>query len=237
MAKTDELDYSDYFTGGVPAGTLFALNVGDAEEALRTAPESSHGLDQLAGISFIGLLAYFEAFCRDHFASLLNICPQLVHELKAKGRDVSVDASVLLSLKGHPRSHIGFLLAERYDFGTAKSVNSLYTDLLLVTPFSSDEAANFERLLNDRNLLVHHGGIYTSRYASQTIIQRQTKQRIFFDSLVIRRENVHAAASFLSAIAQKTMNATQSGLIQYMADKGIQPGPVEKQAVDALVWW
>ncbi len=237
MPKADNVDYLDYFSGGVPAGALFSLNVADIRGILRSTPVPGDGLDPAAEICFIGLVAYFEAFCRDHFASLLNICPQLVREFKSKGRDVSVDSSILLTFDDHPRTRIGFMLAERYEFGTAKSVNSLYTDLLSVTPFSKDEGVKFEQILNDRNLLVHHGGVYTSRYAGQTFVKRRTKQRIFFDSLVIRRRTLDFAASFFIGIAKKTMAATQDSLIRYMGEKRIRPMRAEKKSIDALLWW
>jgi hypothetical protein len=237
MARTNDLDYLDYFGGGVPAGALFSINLENIEGLLQTTPAPTYGLDPAAEICFIGLIAYFEAFCRDHFASLINICPALVDELKRKGRDVSIDASTLLTLGGRLQTGLGFLLAERYEFGTANSVNSLYTDLVLVTPFSKDESDKFEKLLNDRNLLVHHGGIYTIRYAGQTFTKRRAKQRVFFDSLVIGRGRVRSTASFLTGIAKKTTTATQHALLRYMTDKRIRRvGPITR-AIDALVWW
>src|SRR5271169_3024873 len=51
-------------------------------------------------IATIALLAYAEAFFRGHFASMLNICPELVRNLKrATNRDVSIDPAELLDLE------------------------------------------------------------------------------------------------------------------------------------------
>lgn len=234
----DDLTYLDYFTGGVPAGALFALNMSNIHRLLNASPTSrSRSLDSTAELCLIGLLAYFEAFCRDHFASLVNICPQLVKELKRRGREVSIDGTTLLMFRVDPARKLGFLLAERYEFGTAKAVNSVYHDLLLVTPFSDDERKRYEKLLNDRNLLVHHGGIYTVRYAGQTFVRRRTRQRVFFDSLVVKRHTVRSAAKFLEGVAEKTMRATHGALEKYIRQNKIRTSGEEKKAIYGLLWW
>ena len=135
-----------------------------------------------------------------------------------------------------PSTSSVFLLAERYEFGTPKAVNSLYGDLLLVTPFSSDEKEQYERLLANRNLLVHHGGIYTGRYAGQTFKRRRIGQRVFFDSLVLQRKDVRAAARFLEGIANKTSTATHAALIKYMKENKISSNAGKKLAIGALLW-
>lgn len=220
-----------------PPGALLSVNLIDVEGVLRATRVPKHGLDTVAEMCFIALIAYFESFFRNYFASLLNICPELIRELKRKGRDVSVDASTLLSFKENSSTRLGFLLAERYEFGTARTINGLYMDLLLVTPFSKDEGAQFEKQLNDRNLLVHHGGIYTSRYAGQAFIKRRTRQRIFFNSLVVRRKEVRSTASFITGIAKKTMAATQAALTKYITDQKIRISQAQNQAVRDLVSW
>lgn len=136
-----------------------------------------------------------------------------------------------------PRARLGFLLAERYELGTTKSINSLYTDLLLVTPFSKDEAITFDRILNDRNLLVHHGGIYTSRYAGQTFVRRRAGQRIFFNSLVIRRHKVRSVASFFTSVAKKTLAASHKALSEFIATNKVRPSAIQQKAIAALASW
>jgi len=238
-------EYPEYFTGAVPAGLVFWGNLEDIRSILSKPPRPRPGmLDQLSEICFIGLLAYFGAFCRNHFASLVNICPELVLELKRKGRDTTVDADAIVLLRGtsfceNPENavnRLGFLLAERYEFGTPKAVNSLYGDLLLVTPFSNDEKEQCERLLANRNLLVHHGGIYTGRYAGQTFKRRRIRQRVFFDSLVLQSKDVRAAARFLEGIANKTSIATHAALLRYMKENKISSNAGKKLAIEALLW-
>ena len=237
MATMPDLTYLDYFMGGVPPGPLFSINLADVEGVLRSARIPAHGLDPAAELCFIGLVAYFEAFFRYHFAALLNVCPQLIRQLRSRGRDVSVDAGMLLGFDGDPSARLGFLLAERYELGTAKSINSLYTDLLLVTPFSKDEAITFDRILNDRNLLVHHGGIYTSRYAGQTFVRRRAGQRVFFNSLVIRRQRVRSAASFFATIAKKTLVVSHKALGEFVATNRVRPSAIQRKAIAALASW
>ena len=60
-------------------------------------------------------------------------------------------------------------IAEQFDFGSARAINGIFLDLIGISPFSKAEASKYDQLLNDRNLLVHHAGIYTVRYASQKL--------------------------------------------------------------------
>jgi hypothetical protein len=64
---------------------------------------------------------------------------------------------------------LGFLLAEKYDFGTPKRINALFNALLKITPFGREDAKRYAALLRDRNLLVHHGGVYTLAYLEQEL--------------------------------------------------------------------
>jgi len=193
------VSYLDYFPGGVPPGAYFALQVDDITKVLDAVPPPKHdGLDLTAEICLIGLVAHFEAFFRAQFAALINLCPNLVNRLKQRGRDVSVDAIAVLEAGSNPASKIGFLLAEKYDIGTPAAVNTLFGELLKTTPFSADERERYEAILNDRNLLVHHGGIYTTRYSRQVFVKRRAGQRTHFDSLVVTRKLVTDTAAFLN---------------------------------------
>jgi hypothetical protein len=87
----------DYFRGGVPAGAVFHLQT-QRLQRLIDRRRSRSAADAQAEVCFIGLIAYFEAFCGDHFASILNLCPSLIEHLKQRGRDVSVDATDLQAL-------------------------------------------------------------------------------------------------------------------------------------------
>jgi hypothetical protein len=230
--------YGDFFTGAVPAGLIFKINV----DSLRAIVEKTVSQDDdvptnSLGVCFIGLIAYFEAFAKDHFASLVNICPQLLQNLKKAGHDVSIDAADLLLSGSNPKCKMGFVLAQRYDFGTAKRINAFYQGLLTITPFSKDEMARYDQLLRDRNLLVHHGGIYTTKYLEQRFVGSPERQRVFFDSLVLTREEFLSSASFLEEIARKSVKATRAALEEFSAANGITQAGAHKTAVEALTWW
>lgn len=156
----DEPDWLEYFSGGVPTGEYFRMTLDDLRR-ISTLESDSIGINRLQEVCFIGLLSYFEAFCKDHFASLINLEPSLVMNLKANGQDVSVDASRVVFYVDEVDRRVGFILAEKYDFGTAQKINALFSALLKVTPFGTDEAKQYGILLRDRNLLVHHGGTFT----------------------------------------------------------------------------
>ena len=72
----------DYFTGGVPAAMVFNLDLLSLQEIMRRYEESPARRTRIrasiAELSFMALTCYFEAFCKNHFASILNICPNLV---------------------------------------------------------------------------------------------------------------------------------------------------------------
>ena len=154
----------DYFSGGVPADAVFWSVLEDIRKISAQFANPERGIQRLQEICFVGSISYFEAFCKDHFASLINIEPSLVERLREAGQDVTIDASAVALYGTGVVSRLGFLVAEKYDFGTAKKINALYSALLKVSPFSTDEAHAYSRLLGDRNLFVHHGGTYTLSY-------------------------------------------------------------------------
>jgi hypothetical protein len=97
----------DYFVGGQPAGILFTIKADDLHEIVkRTAwPGLSHRVTE---VCFIGLVAHFQAYCKDHFASLINICPQLLEPSEELGNhDVAVDSTHLLSVSSNPTTKLG----------------------------------------------------------------------------------------------------------------------------------
>jgi hypothetical protein len=172
----------DFFAGGVAPGEIFAFELTNLKTLVVTSEVPEY--DSRCQIATIALLAYAEAFFRGHFASMINICPQLVRNLKrATNRDISIDPSELLDL---PRQDMwGFLLAQKYEFNNSKIINGLFTDLLDVTPFSVVEGKRYQLLTDVRNLLVHHGGIYKSGGKIRSSVKAGA--RVFYDSVVIPR--------------------------------------------------
>lgn len=228
--------WGDYFAGAVPAGTIFDLQVDDMRVVARMRPPKGDLRDApFAELCLIGLVAYFEGFCKNHFASVINICPPLLRELQARGRDLSISAFHLLDAGDPILPKLGYLVAEGFDFGTAKAINSVYCDLLKVSPFSKDEAARFAEILDDRNLLVHHGGVFGPRYAKERFIKRET-DRLFLDSLVVTTKQLEAAATFLQEISLKVRKATQSALTSYVRDHHLKLSASAREALKASAW-
>jgi hypothetical protein len=191
------------------------------------------GLDFTAELCVIGLAAYFEAFCKNEFAAVINICPEIVNTLTAR-RECSVPARSLLHIISAPRHRIGFLIAEEYDFGSAKAVNGLFLDLLDITSFSKSEAKKYAEFLMDRNLLVHHGGVYTFKYFEQKLASKNVGTLAHHDSLVVNKRDVHRWADFLAALAAKIGNATAAALSKFTASHGLKCSAEKKKAIRAL---
>lgn len=226
----------EYFVGGVPAGTIFQLNVKSLHEAIETTDESK-AKKTLAEICFIALIAHFEAFCKDHFASLINICPRLVLVLEKKGQNVLINSCNLIDIKGDVLNHLGFILAEGLDFGNARKINSIYAALLSVAPFSKNEQQKYNNILNDRNLLIHHGGVFTRKYARSRLEDKMDKKRVYFDSLVISKRYFEDTTSFLEKIACKLINATKKSLEKFVGDNTLKQDEQLRKAIFFLNWW
>ena len=233
----EEIIWADYFAGAVPAGTIFDLTVQNLRGIASVSNSSQQNLNPGAELCLIGLVAYFEAFCKNHFASMVNICPELVENLQAANRDVSVKAVDLLNVAAPLSASLGFLIVDRFDFGTPKSVNSLYMDLIRQTPFSKEEAETYGKILDDRNLLVHHGGIFTPRYAKERFIERELgRSRLFIDSLLVTKEQFVVASTFVLEISRKMRVSTQSALRNFLRERRQGLSAERGKAVEALAW-
>jgi hypothetical protein len=231
MSPNSPITNLDYFSGGVPAGALFQINVENLREIVAVANVNS------AAVCLVGLLAYFEAFFKDHFASIINIQPQMLENLKKGEFDTSIDANDIIGLGNNSEFRLGSLLAEKYDFGTAKRINSIFQSLLMVTPFSKDEISHYDQLLNDRNLIVHHGGIYTLRYVRQKFGIEKGETNAYWDSLVVTNETFLEAAIFCEAIVKKTIKSTKTALSNYVEKNAIIQSQENKGALDFLDLW
>lgn len=117
--------------------------------------------------ALIELVAHFEAFCKHQFAAHINANKRLLAGFGARRPLVSLPLRDLTTVLTDTSTSIGAIVAEQFDFGSAKKVNGLFQDLLKITPFSRDESIRFDRLLLERHLFVHHGGIYTSEWISK----------------------------------------------------------------------
>ncbi len=228
--------WAEKFPGGVPPGEYFRMETDDLIE-LVSKHDKPKRTNHVAPLAYIGLLAYFEAFCKDQFASLINIYPELIISLKENQQDINIDASEMLKHKNSPIQILGFLIAEKYDFGTARKINTLYNALLGITPFAQKDINRFSNILKDRNLLVHHGGIYTTKYLiGKTVLNVPDESRVFMDSLVITNDRFKEDAEFMKGIARKTIRASHDALKRVLEEKG----NLDESAISSLFmlrWW
>jgi hypothetical protein len=200
----------DYFPSGVPASIVFEFSLNTLEDVLRLSTTTN--ADKIAEVCFIGLAAYFEAFCKDHAASIINIAPTLIENLRQAGYDTRIDAQVALEFGARYPHTVGSLLMERYDFGTAKKINVVFENLLNITPFSKNDIKRYDSFLRDRNLLVHHGGLFTSKYLEQIGPWRERIADAYFNSLVVTPEMLKKSISFLERVARKLCEASHKAL-------------------------
>lgn len=208
-----ERHWLDYFAGAVPASLIFDGQLEDLRAIVAPLKRDREIPEPAVEICLIGLIAYFEAFCKSQFAATINIFPQLLESFASRRKDVMVNSADLLHLDGPILERIGFLIAEKYDFGTPKSINGLFLDLLNKTPFSVDEASRFDALLDDRHLLVHHGGIFNPRYKAERFFRRSIdRSRLFLDSLLVTVNAFLEAASFLEEMSVKIRDLTSKAL-------------------------
>jgi hypothetical protein len=225
----------DYFSGGVPTGRAFAGTLQDIGRANRT---SGRGIDRLAELCFVGVLSYFEAFCKDHASSVISISPSLIDRFRASGHNISIDAMKALKLGEQLPAKIGFLLLESHDFGSARKINSIFECLLKITPFSKDEANRYEELLRDRNLIVHHGSVFTTRYLEQSKpAPPRGMSAAFMDSLIVDSRRVSQELDFISAIAKKILSASHAALKSYLVETSTTLDPEREMALKMFGDW
>lgn len=226
----------EYFSGGVPTGEAFR---GTLEEVRRATGKPKPGrIDRLSEICFVGALSYFEAFCKDHASTVISIVPDLIDRLRASGHNVSIDALKALQLGDLLPVKVGFLVLESCDFGTARKINSVYECLIKVTPFSKTEAKRYEALLRDRNLIVHHGSVFTTKYLDQS--KRDQARGIsdaFMNSLVVDPARVSEEIDFLLSIARKLMSYSYDALRTYTTETDLRLDPGRQKALEYFRWW
>jgi len=233
-----EPSWLDYFSGGVPTGESFRCVLNDirAISSADSAPEG--GINRLQELCFVGLISYFEAFCKDHFSYLLNLEPSLISQLKAAGHDVTLDATYVAAYGDQYSHRLGFVLAGRYDFGSPRKINALFGAALRITPFSTSEAKIFDGLLRDRHLLVHHGGVFTLEYLAQGHQEPHSMLvDAFFNSRVVGQKDVLEALAFIEALAQKIIRASYDALKKHLADRAAKYSGERAKALEGMLWW
>jgi hypothetical protein len=238
--KSDHQTY-DYFIGRIPPFLQFELEleslfyIVENHKDDRWYPENNPA----SQVATIGLFAYFEAFCKHQFAAIVNIFPSLIFSFAAKRGEPKIEFSTILTFNGEFEKHIGSVLAEQYDFGTTKSINSIFHDLLSITPFSNVEAEKFNKILYKRNLLVHHAGYYTLKYAKKNLITIEQKQKAFKEAVKIDTEECHDISNFLFEMALKITRQSVYALKRHSEFQSLNPEDERVLAIEDLfkaVW-
>ncbi len=212
--KAIPCDWSEMFAGGVPGWVIFGMEVQDIKKRLASCSSDDLGTsdNNLAELSVIGLIAYFEGFARYHFAACVNICPRLLSGFAEKRPDAVAtlrDISEMDTVHGK----IGFLIADRLGFTTPKEINGHFRDILSITPFSKNEHRKYDRILHDRHQIVHSAGICTTKYLrAHDGMLSEGRDRPYMDSVVITPSRAIEVADFLLAIAEKIVKASHKRL-------------------------
>jgi hypothetical protein len=223
----------NFFVGGVPPYGYFELQV-EGLRVLANGSQALYGVNQTAEVCVIALSAYFEAFCKSQFAALINICPKVLRNLIEKRKSTTLDLQNVLEVLDELENKLGNVLSEGYDFGSAKAINGLYYDLLAITPFSTADRKKYERFLQDRNLLVHHAGIYTFRYASQRFTRRTAPGLPHWDSLVVDEQDHDRWAAFLLAMGKNISETSKLAVETYISRTQIALSPDQRRAIGFL---
>jgi hypothetical protein len=205
---------SDSFVGRIPPFLFFEMQYHSLFYLVEAHNDDPYYKTQnpASEIATIGLVAHFEAFCKHHFAAIANVHPALLQAFCIKRGEPKIEISTLLSFDSKLENSLGFVLAEQYDFGSAKMINGLFRDLLMVTPFSDDEAKSFDGILQKRNLLVHHAGFYTLQHLKEHSLPEEIKERAFRDAIIISTEDFGKISDFLFEMAMKIVRTTVPAL-------------------------
>lgn len=233
--KENETSYFDFFSGYVPSGEVFLMA---ANEIIQIAKQDSDDIQFTKNkLCIIGLVSYFEAFVKDHFSSILSIAPTLIEKVRECGYSIDIPAEEAFEFRNMLKYRIGFLIGQRLDFGTSKKINSLYTTVLKITPLGRAESVQFDRLLRDRNLIVHHGGTYTTSYIKQAFGEIDPQhRRPHGDTIEITVEKIVKTADFLKTIAHATIVMSAKKLRSALSSENAMTRELEK-AIDAMTLW
>lgn len=224
----------DYFIGGVHAKGIYDMNRSDLHDLLSVTTLPSLPIPSAETmkleLSLIGLVAFFESFCKNHFASAINIFPELLSDQKFVD-NLHIGLNDLINVNYHLDGKIGSIISEKIDFGDAKKINFYYHSLFNFTPFSKKDISKYNELLLDRNLLTHHSGVITNDYRRARIKRRKLSGRLFLDSLTVSKNEILKWDDFLYRIVTKISVQSGKSLLNFIETNNIKPN---KERVMAL---
>lgn len=227
-------DYLNYFIGGIPPNATFEMHVEELEKLVRNNNLVNNTTGNvIPKVSFIGLVAYFEAFCRETAAAVINICPTLVHNLKKGNYSTEIDCVQLDSYGFNLNGRVGSILTESYDFGDGRKINAFFKCLFNRDAFSKDEIQGYGKILAERNLIVHNGGTYTTKFIKQHLPTKNIENNAFFHSLEFDHSDFQARLTFLRNISNKITRNAFDGI---KVNDSNSKYDVSEAAVEALLW-
>jgi hypothetical protein len=224
-----------FYSGYVPSGEVFRMM---ADEVVALSREEPGDAPARHNLCLIGLLAYFEAFAKDQLSTVLSLAPAAIERLKAAGHPTDVTARDALNLRDDIDHQIGFLVVQRLDLGTSKKINAAFTTAIKVTPFGKDEMGRYNRMLRDRNLIVHHGGVYTTAYLEQARDEIEPGRRIANAySIGLTCADIGDAAKFLKRVVRSVVNASAKKLHILATEDGSIADPARRKAIEYMDVW
>jgi hypothetical protein len=231
----DKADPFRFYAGYVPSGEYFRMM---ADDVVELAGEESGRSVIRNNLCFIGLIAYFEAFAKDQLGSVLSLAPAAIDRLEAAGHATDITAREALGLKEDIEHQVGFLIAHRLDLGTAKKINAAFSTAVKVTPFGKDGIAKYSKMLRDRNLMVHHGGTYTTAYIEQAFDEIDPRERTAHAySIKLAADDIKEAADFLKRIARAMVETSAKALEAIVTADGTGIDPARRKAIEFMPVW
>mgnify|MGYP001426178921 CR=1 FL=1 len=205
---------NNLFVGGIPPFLFFEMQCHSLFYLVESHKNDPYykDINPAIEVATIGLIAHFEAFCKHHFAALINLNPELLVEFCKKRDEPKIEISTIISFIDKIESYLGFIISEHYDFGSGKLINGLFRDLLMVTPFSEKEAQLFDEILQKRNLLVHHAGYFTLQHLKKNKMLQTKVDFEFRDAVKITTEDFQEIWDFLFDMGVKIVRSTVSKL-------------------------
>lgn len=238
MKKIKEPHHLELFMGGVPPFASLDASLWEIDQIIEKVEEYEEDGEPVynpaADTCIIALVAHFEGYCKSLFAAAINICPPILKTFASKRPDAAIRIADLAHVQFDLQRHIGFLVAEHFDFGTPRAINGLYSDLMGITPLSKDDAKTFSELLELRNLLVHHGGVYTFAYAKQHGLPQTDEFELYHQGPALYKNDVIKWQLDVQKWAEKMSRAAHKSLTKTLAGlSGVQP--FQKKALSYLM--
>ena len=213
---------NENFIGEFPPLMLFAdrfnwLSDFVAEVSSDNLSELLHG-QRTVEISFIGLTSYFEGFLKGLFSTAINLLPDNIENLRRDKHNTNVDAYFVAKYVLGKNIPLGTLLTENFDFGTAQKANALFYSLLKLTPFSKDDARQYNEILQNRNLIVHHGAAATFSHAEDFNLSSNYHVMNIGEGITLDAIDYFEAAKLIGEIATKINKAVASSISKKYAE-------------------